>query len=87
MSSYCYCSCSHCQSPLKEDAPELGVDTGAIMFKYYSLNYVKKISIAIVISFRLNEQLKPIVDLLRETENITLAPEVLEPTPQSIKKV
>jgi transcription initiation factor TFIIE subunit alpha len=42
---------------------------------------------AIIMPFRLNEQLKPIVDLLRETENITLAPEVLEPTPQSIRKV
>ena len=36
---------------------------------------------------RLNEQLKPIVDLLRETENIVLAPELLEPTPQGINKV
>ena len=40
-----------------------------------------------LVNCRLNEQLKPIVDLLRETENIVLAPEILEPSPQGIKKV
>lgn len=33
---------------------------------------------------RLNEQLSPILELLRETENLNLAPELLEPEPQSI---
>ena len=33
---------------------------------------------------RLNEQLSPILELLRETENLSLAPELLEPEPQSI---
>lgn len=37
--------------------------------------------------FRLNEQLKPILDLLRETENVVLASEVLNPSPQGVKKV
>ena len=36
---------------------------------------------------RLNDQMKPITDLLRETENINLAPEILEPEAQSIEKV
>ena len=33
---------------------------------------------------RLNEQLRPILELLRETESLSLAPELLEPEPQSI---
>ena len=36
---------------------------------------------------RLNDQMKPITDLLRETENLNLAPEILEPEAQSIEKV
>ena len=36
---------------------------------------------------RLNEYAKPITDLLRETENLNLAPELLEPEAQSIQKV
>ena len=40
-----------------------------------------------VVYYRLNEQLKPIVDLLRETENVVLTSEVLEPTLQGIKNV
>ena len=36
---------------------------------------------------RMNDQMKPITDLLRETENINLAPEILEPETQSIQKV
>jgi len=36
---------------------------------------------------RLNDQMKPITDVLRETENLNLAPEVLEPEAQSIEKV
>lgn len=31
--------------------------------------------------------MKPITDVLRETENLNLAPEVLEPEAQSIEKV
>jgi hypothetical protein len=38
-------------------------------------------------SSRLNEYVKPITDLLRETEGLNLAPELLEPDPQSISKV
>ena len=40
-----------------------------------------------IINFRLNEQLKPILDLLRETENVVLASEVLDPSPQAVKMV
>lgn len=36
---------------------------------------------------KMNDQMKPITDLLRETENINLAPEILEPETQSIQKV
>ena len=40
--------------------------------------------LCVCLCFRLNQELKPIVDLLRETENIELAPEVLEPTPKEV---
>ena len=36
---------------------------------------------------RMNDQMKPITDVLRETENLNLAPEILEPEAQSIEKV
>ena len=36
---------------------------------------------------RLNEQMSPIVELLRQAENLNLAPEILEPEAQSISKV
>lgn len=32
----------------------------------------------------LNEQLRPVLDLLKEMENVSLAPDVLDPEPQSI---
>ena len=38
-------------------------------------------------SIRLNEYVRPITDLLRETESLNLAPELLEPDPQSISNV
>jgi transcription initiation factor TFIIE subunit alpha len=34
---------------------------------------------------KLNDQLKPILDLLKEVENISLAPDVLDPEPKSIE--
>ncbi len=34
----------------------------------------------------LNDQLQPILQLLKETENINLAPELLEPEPRGINK-
>ena len=39
------------------------------------------------LKYRLNEYVKPIMDLLKETENLNLAPELLEPEAQSIEKV
>lgn len=36
---------------------------------------------------RLNEYVRPITDLLKETESLNLAPELLEPEAQSIQKV
>ena len=36
---------------------------------------------------RLNAQLRPILDLLREVENINLSPEILEPELHSIQQV
>ena len=36
---------------------------------------------------RLNLQMKPIMELLKEAETINLAPELLEPEAQSIQKV
>jgi len=35
----------------------------------------------------MNDQLRPIIELLREVENINLSSEVLEPEPHSIQQV
>ena len=48
-----------------------------------------RLSISLSLCFvnRMNAQLRPILDLLREVENINLASEVLEPEPRSIHQV
>ena len=33
---------------------------------------------------RMNQQLRPVLDLLRQTENLNLAPELLDPEPHGI---
>ncbi len=38
-------------------------------------------------TYRLNDQIRPITELLKFVEKVNLAPDVLEPEPSSIKQV
>ena len=55
--------------------------------QFYDILVKLSIVFFVNLSSRMNDQMKPITDLLRETENINLAPEILEPETQSIQKV
>lgn len=73
-----------CRSELEEDVPEGNVIDAKSLLSKLAEDHVFQWLIDIFIS--LNVQLQPILTLLKETENMNLSPDLLEPEPHGINK-